>query len=620
MIFLEEIEQFQLKYNQEVKYLFQHLSETLQHEVSQRLLEILPHRYRSYAECYRVTKEDLFRVAHYMFVPNDTQHFLYLLKKACSKYEVKQNSKYFSQVKTELASLKVKFIERFIFLKKACKKLGREDIIPLPTFKPGGLLTIWMDLTPEKTREPFRMELRDKFSDVNDFMRKYFEVVDKVYNLSEAAKAYEAKTGQSSSNAHFAKPNSNTSSVKLNTKSYVNSFVHVEEEEFDTREDVDEDEEVTGVVNAVSEATKKLICYSLLCYSKCDKMRECRYDHDLTRIRSEREKIVYLCRKEAEKEQSTKGMSVQPRQLPGQQGGVRLLKKEEQLEDDSMVNELVSSTFLEEDPVLGALTSYEVTHEIISLSIRGKMFSKIGVALLDTGASHEDFISLDLVRKLGLEEWIQPVASSVRTADGRLVQLKGRLTAQLSFQHEDGTTYEGTLDLTIFDGLNVPVIIGIKSILKHFSAAFMNKIQHGSHLNAIDRKLSSFEVEAVEKARECPMSSSGCGEGECEEESSIPEPQSFPNSHLEGNDSSKFKEEEAIYHEEISAKIPAGLLAVDGVLEFFHGDVALRVFVPDNWEGVSGVEPLKLEFNDDMPRGIKPPPRPIPPRLMERIF
>ena len=30
-----------------------------------------------------------------------------------------------------------------------------------------------MDLTPEKTR----MELRDKFSDVNDFMRKYFEVV-----------------------------------------------------------------------------------------------------------------------------------------------------------------------------------------------------------------------------------------------------------------------------------------------------------------------------------------------------------------------------------------------------------------------------------------------------------
>ena len=54
---------------------------------------------------------------------------------------------------------------------------GGEDIIPPPTFKPGGLLNIWMDLTPEKTREPFRMELRDKFSDVNDFMRKYFEVV-----------------------------------------------------------------------------------------------------------------------------------------------------------------------------------------------------------------------------------------------------------------------------------------------------------------------------------------------------------------------------------------------------------------------------------------------------------
>ena len=34
----------------------------------------------------------------------------------------------------------------------------------------------------------------------------------------------------------------------------------------------------------------RIICYSC-CSSKCDKLRECRYDHDLTRIRSEREKI-----------------------------------------------------------------------------------------------------------------------------------------------------------------------------------------------------------------------------------------------------------------------------------------------------------------------------------------
>ena len=41
------------------------------------------------------------------------------------------------------------------------------------------------------------------------------------------------------------------------------------------------------------------------------------------------------------------------------------------------------------------------------------------------------------------------------------------------------------------------------------------------------------------------------------------------------------------------------------------------MFVPDNWDGISHMEPLHLEFDPSMPRRIKPNPRPIPPKLRE---
>ena len=93
-------------------------------------------------------KEDLFNVSYHMFAPNDTQHFLHLLKKSCGKHEVK----------TELYSLNVKFMERFNSLKKECKKSGEKGAIPLPSFKPGGFLNLWMELTTEKTRESFKTD------------------------------------------------------------------------------------------------------------------------------------------------------------------------------------------------------------------------------------------------------------------------------------------------------------------------------------------------------------------------------------------------------------------------------------------------------------------------------
>ena len=41
------------------------------------------------------------------------------------------------------------------------------------------------------------------------------------------------------------------------------------------------------------------------------------------------------------------------------------------------------------------------------------------------------------------------------------------------------------------------------------------------------------------------------------------------------------------------------------------------MFVPFNWEGIKGIEPLNLKFKDDFPARMKPKARPVNPRLWE---
>jgi hypothetical protein len=49
----------------------------------------------------------------------------------------------------------------------------------------------------------------------------------------------------------------------------------------------------------------------------------------------------------------------------------------------------------------------------------------------------------------------------------------------------------------------------------------------------------------------------------------------------------------------------------------FLSETGYKAFVPQNWEGINGIEPLELEFNKDMPVNMKPKARPVNPRLFQ---
>jgi hypothetical protein len=43
----------------------------------------------------------------------------------------------------------------------------------------------------------------------------------------------------------------------------------------------------------------------------------------------------------------------------------------------------------------------------------------------------------------------------------------------------------------------------------------------------------------------------------------------------------------------------------------------IQVFVPRTWEGIKGIVDLKMEVSIDMPKHMKPPARPVNPRIYE---
>ncbi len=80
-----------------------------------------------------------------------------------------------------------------------------------------------------------------------------------------------------------------------------------------------------------------------------------------------------------------------------------------------------------------------------------------------------------------------------------------------------------------------------------------------------------------------------------------------------------FSSETIQYFNDVSSRISQEFSESVGVAvsEFLRSDEIVPVFVPNNWTGINGIPPLKLEFSDDMPKKIKPQNRKVPPALCE---
>jgi hypothetical protein len=159
----------------------------------------------------------------------------------------------------------------------------------------------------------------------------------------------------------------------------------------------------------------------------------------------------------------------------------------------------------------------------------------------------------------------------------------------VSFGTGDGTKSEGWCEFEILRGLKEKLILGIPDILTKFKELFVQMIQ-GAEVNFI-RQLDGEIGETLDPWKEEMMTA--------EEEGMIPEIE-LGLCFLEVTHEEALKE----YFEVLPSRVSEELRDGTAVMELLCG-VGAESFNPKEWKGIR-MEPAVFEFDEDMPKEIKP--------------
>jgi hypothetical protein len=135
LIFLQEVDQFQLDHRYQISFLFTHISPDIQDIVTQILLTEKPKKYPDWSTVHQVDFDDLYKATESHFCPKDIDHFNRLLVRSCSSYVVTQKGESYSTTRLQIYTLKRKFTERYNFLLEASRRKGEKLHLKVPALK-----------------------------------------------------------------------------------------------------------------------------------------------------------------------------------------------------------------------------------------------------------------------------------------------------------------------------------------------------------------------------------------------------------------------------------------------------------------------------------------------------
>ena len=236
----------------------------------------------------------------------------------------------------------------------------------------------------------------------------------------------------------------------------------------------------------------------------------------------------------------------------------------------------------------------------------------VASSLFDTGALGANYVSKRMFKKLKdqiddtdvIQKKTKVGLAGTATADSDTV-----VVLTLEFQGCDGNfvTYSG--EFVVLDMKGNDIIVGLPAILFSLWDFFVTNVrvrkQRESRLdslNQLDEGVSLVDPWQRGKEPDAP------------EEADVPDPVQFEYAHAFLGKT----REEAIkeYCDMFTEHVDPELAAATPILSLLKGK-ALKVFVPDNWNGITGVPELDLKFRSDMPERYKPPTRHVNPRLFE---
>jgi hypothetical protein len=346
-------------------------------------------------------------------------------------------------------------------------------------------------------------------------------------------------------------------------------------------------------------------CFQLLFMNECKRDSKCTYSHEPSVLRATH--AFYTKALDSSKYKSQVSILPRPSSNLHHVNHIRsvcLL--------DTTLDNVIENTYLASFPGGSLVKSVIKTGTIAGVSTTLDVKS----ILFDTGALHASYISGAYLKshRDQLTPTISPFNAMARLADGKtIVSITEICHIELSIPDSYGVRHSKVVPLLVLPSCNTDIIIGLPQIIGSFGQLFVNMIDTAistaadySRLNALDLSSDTLQLPTVQP----PWYGDDNSEGP--EEDNVEIPCSFP-WHLHYMEM-PYAEALLEYRSQFDKQICPKFRAQTDIVHLLETKGS-KVFVPNNWEGVNGFAPITLNLKSELPTRLKPPARPINPKL-----
>ena len=273
-------------------------------------------------------------------------------------------------------------------------------------------------------------------------------------------------------------------------------------------------------------------------------------------------------------------------------------------------------------PSTRKMTSAHTVARLIMNNNMRENSEKLITVLCDTGALSANYVSRGLVESLMPElnpEFLYDANHRVVLADSTTIKTVTQgVRLNLLLADPYGKQYQFKGDFLIIDMKHNDVILGLPALtgtLYPFMCELMRHAfeQTSYEIESDTKKISTHDLSRLEHGQIVePWSKSSTQIAPEEEDSELPVQFKEALVFL-----GKTRAEALIDYEQLlETHVSSEMKEQTNVMHLLRTK-AVKVFVPDEWSGVKGVEPLKIKWKDTLPDRIKPKARPINPKLWE---
>ena len=243
--------------------------------------------------------------------------------------------------------------------------------------------------------------------------------------------------------------------------------------------------------------------------------------------------------------------------------------------------------------------------------------------LLDSGAIQSNYIDEQFVDNniVHLQQFLQPFKHSGKLGDNKTqLQLSHIITKTVSFIDSTLQSHEATVNCTLMPMPGTTLINGLPTILFHFFDLFTDLLRQAqkSTINTKQQKeISLSKSSPISLYTSSLINTWSLPQNTiASEDTETPQPCSFtgPLYYL----GKPYLEAVQQYKDLITTHVSSQfLLEVPDLAEFLTTDIALSVFIPEHWTGITGITPIDLQFSEQLPLSLRPKARPVNPSLYD---